>query len=443
MSFWRRPFFQLLAVFFSLGLFAWWTFHIVSLPPSVRNLFTEDQAIVAAATPLTPEEEWQKAVAKLPPGPQNHPPEVTALLDRLDRLPPTPYVLANALARDKATPPGQTPPPWTGQELSALQETQQAILDAWEPFFLGPPPDWPRYPDSVLLFRSTGLLLDRNPEMKELLTYRPGGNPRLLDPPRPEETPELMFPLLRQCRGLGAIRFGTLPWEFSDTVNTADLTVTGIIRLVSTPGITRPWLESLRAGLAPAPTMSDLRVGLAADQALFARAADYLEGLPPATSAPAGLVRYFQNEENARWYLQGAGNPKSAAQLAGQFRRYAEQLEVLRQKTFLAGPAWRQWLSGDPGQGLDPFLAQGLGGFRAFENVRMNYLVALAVLDARIAWEAGDLSAARRIPDPAQPGAFLQVVEKPEGVRITSAHVPFGETNPVFWQIPTGAEIGP
>lgn len=372
----------------------------------------------------------------LPPPPQDHAPEVAALLARLNNLPPVPYLLANALARDQATPAPQPPPPWTSQEISALEEMQQAFLNAWEPFFQVPPPDWPKYPDSILLFRSTGFLLFRYREATDLLTYQPGRGNRPGDLPRPEDAPELMFPLLRQCRNLGAIRLGIVPWEFSDTVRITDLKAAGVARLVSTPGISSAWLERLRAGLPAAPTMLDLRAGLDADRALFSRAADYLESLPTATSAHAGLARYFQNEVDARWYLRAAGNPDSAAQMAGQLRRGVEQLEFLRQKTFLAGSAWRQWLSGDPGQALESLLAQGLAGFRAFENVRMNYLVALSALDARIAWEKGGLAAARQVPDPARPGSFWTVAETPEGPRITSAHVPEGETSPASYRLP-------
>ena len=429
-------------MFFILGLFAWWTFQTVSLPPALRNLFEEDQAMAEAATPPSEEESFLAELNRLPAPPQEHAPEVASLLERLKNLPPIPYGLANALARDAATPQGQPPPPWSPEEISALENIRQAYLQAWQPFFGGPAPDWSRYPDSILLFRSTGFLLGQTPKVAELMSYQPGQRRRTSFLTNPEEVPELMFPLLRQCRNLGAIRFGVLQWELSETVCTADLIAGGVGRLLSDSGVSRPWLENLRASLAPAPTMLDLRASLAADRALFVRTADYLESLPPATSARAGLFRLLGDEQDTRWYLRSTGNPETAHQLGAQLRRDAEQLEILRQKTFLPGPAWRQWLSEDPGQGLNPLLAKGLGGFREFENVRMTYLVALAGLDARIAWEEGGLSAARRIRDPAQPGSFLQVEESPEGVRITSAHVSAGETTPASFVFPGPAEIG-
>ena len=436
MNFWQRPFFQLLAIFFILGLFAWWTFQTVSLPPALRNLFEEDQAMADAATPPSDEESFLAELSRLPAPPQEHAPEVASLLERLKNLPPIPYVLANALARDAATPKDQKPPPWTPEEISALEKMEQAYLGAWQPFFAGAAPDWSRYPDSILLFRSTGFLLGKDLKLAELVTYQPGTSRRATFVYNPEEAPELMFPLLRQCRNLGTIRFGVLQWEFSETVRTAELTASGVGSLVSEPGLPGGWLEGLRAGLAPAPSLQDLRAGLAADRALFLRTADFLEQVPPGTSARAGLFCLLQDENDTRWYLRSLGDPATASQLGAQLRRDAEQLEILRQKTFLPGPAWRQWLSEDPGQGLHPLLAKGLGGFLAFENVRMSYLVTLAALDARIAVEEGGWEAARRVPDPAKPGSFFQAENTEEGLRLTSAFVPKGTTNALSFLLP-------
>ena len=215
------------------------------------------------------------------------------------------------------------------------------------------------------------------------------------------------------------------------------------MRLVSEPEVPREWLESLRAGLAPAPTMLDLRASLRADRALFLRAADLLEKLPPGTSARAGLFRLLQDENDTRWYLRSSGNPETASQVGSQLRRDVDHIEILWQKTFLSGPAWRQWLSEDPGQGLSPLLAKGLGGFLAFENVRMNYLVALSALDARIALEQGGLEAARRVPDPARPGAFFQAEKTEGGVRLSSAYVPQGKTDALSFFVPTFLEKAP
>lgn len=440
---WQRPLTQVLLVILLLGLFAWWTLQTVSLPPAVRNLFEEDQAVVAAASPPPTEEGWRAESDRLPPWPQEHAPEVTALLERLKNLPPMPYLLANALARDAAIPRDQKPPPWSAEEISALEDFQQTYLQAWQPFLEGPAPDWPKYPDSILLFRSTMLLLGQNKKAAQLLTYRPGERKSVDCVSNPEEAPELMLPLLRQCRNLGAIRFGILQWEYSETIRTAEFTANGVMNLVSEPGVSREWLESLRAGLAPAPTMLDLRASLAADRALFLRAAEFMENLPLGTTAPAGLFRLLRDEGDARWYLRSSGNPQTASEVGLQLRRDVEQLENLRQKTFLSGPAWRQWLSEDPGQGLNPLLAKGLGGFLAFESVRMNYLVALSALEARIALEREGLEAARGVPDPARPGSFFQAEAKPEGVLLSSAYIPPGKTNALSFFVPTPGNLAP
>lgn len=442
MKVWQRPFFSLLAVFSLLGLFAWWIFQAASLPPVLRDLFQEDEAVMVAATPLSEEEKWQAELAKLPAPPQEHPPEVTALLERLRNLPPIPYVLATALAREAATPADQTPPPWTEDELGALTEVQQAYLRAWEPFLQGPAPDWPKYPDSILLFRSSFLLLGLQGEITKLMTYRPGKKKQPSLFTEPQEVPELMLPLLRHCRNLGSLRFGQLSWNFSETIRTTTLTAECLGGLASEMTYPREFLENLRRMVGPAPTLLDLRAGLLADRAFFLRTADFLGSLPPSTPADAALFCLLQDKKDTDQYLQLCGNPQTAAQLAAQLRLDAEQLEILRQKTFLAAPAWRQWLSGDPGRGLSPLLAQGLEGFRQFEDARMSYLVALAGLDARLAWEQGGVSAVRRIPDPAKPGAFLTVEEIPEGLRILSVHIPSGKTTPVSYVLPTPAGNG-
>jgi len=440
---WQRPLTQVVGVILILGLFTWWILQTVSLPPAVRNLFEEDQAVVTAASPPSPEEDWRAQSDRLPPWPQEHAPEVAALIERLKNLPLFPYLLANALARDAATPGDQKPPPWTAEELSALEDFRQAYLQAWRPFLEGPAPLWSEYPDSVLLFRSTTFLLGQNEKAAQLMTYRPGQRRSANFVSNPAEAPELMLPLLRQCRNLGAIRFGVLQWEYSETIRTAELTANAVIDLVSEPEVSREWLESLRDGLAPAPTMLDLRAGLAADRALFLKAAEFMENLPYNTTAPAGLFHILRDKNDTRWYLRSLGNPQTASEVGTQLRRDAEQLESLRQKTFLSGPAWRQWLSEDPGQGLNPVLAKGLGGFLAFESVRMNYLVALSALDARLALAKGGLEAVQAVPDPAKPGSFFQVESTEGGVLFTSAYVPAGKTNSLSFLVPTPGETAP
>ena len=78
---------RLFSIFLILGIFAWWTFRVVSLPPTLRNLWNEDQAIAEASTPPAKEEKWRIELAKLPAPPEEHAPEVSALLLRLQRLP--------------------------------------------------------------------------------------------------------------------------------------------------------------------------------------------------------------------------------------------------------------------------------------------------------------------------------------------------------------------
>jgi len=423
-----------------LGLFAWWIFASVSLPPSLRDLWKEDDAIASAATPASEEERAATELAKLPLPSQQHAPEVAALLQRLQNLPSLPYVLSQALAREAAAPAGQQTLPWTEEEKSALEEVQRSYLGAWAPFFQGPAPDWSNYPDSILLFRSSLFLLSLDEQRVRLLTYRPGqkAQPRFLAEVR--ELPELMLPLLRQCRNLGSIRFGGLAWEISETVRTAALTAEGIGGLISNPEYSPNILQIFLANLAPAPALSDLRAGLAADRSLFSRTAEYLESLPASTPAHLALERLLRGEKDNTGYLETAEGAGTAAQLAAQLRREAEQLDVLRQKTFLTGPAWRQWLTAEPGRELGPLLAQGLGGFREFEDVRMKYLVARAGLEARIAWQSNGPIAARRIADPARPGSFLKLEESPQGIRLTSAHIPLGQAEPVSYFIPLAVE---
>ena len=442
MRFWERPLIQLLAVFLLLGLFAWWTFQTVSLPPVLRDLFEEDEAIATAATPATEEEQFQQELARLPSPPENHAPEVAALRERLRNLPPIPYIVSNAMARDTATPKGETPPPWSDLELQNLRSIQAAYFGAWEPFLSGPAPDWKNFPDSILFFRSkTSPILATSKDYAKILQYVPGGQSE-----QPSWTwVEFSVKYLRQAQGVGAVRFGVglSSWSMTDTVSTAEMARKITTSLITQDNYPLEDLQALRAILPAEPSLENLRDGLDGDRSLFLRTADFLESLPPSTAAKTGIVKWLQDDSDAEWYLRKAGQPPLANDLAALLRRDAEQLEILRQKTFLPGPAWRQWLSGNPGAGLTPMLAQGLGGFKEFEATRQAYRVTQAALDARIALEEGGINAARRIPDPARSGSFLQVEETESGIRISSFYTPEGQTNALSFLVPASSAAAP
>lgn len=436
MKFWERPFGKLLGVFLLLGLFAWWTFHLVSSSPSIRDLLDEDLAIASAANRDPANESVAEDLKGFPPPRQEHAPEVASLLRSLQELPPFPYALANALARDQATPGNQPSLPWTEEEKNALAETRAQFLLAWEGFFRGSTPAWQRYPDSVRLFRGSFFLSSRFQNHLALLGYEPGGKNTRTFLNEPTAFPEFYLPLLRQCRHLGVLRLGQPLWDSSETVRVADLTREIIVSLLLQPGYSPESLEALRTTVAPAPTLEDLRTALAVDRAVLSDSADNLDTLPPATPARSGLRWLFPEGLDASSLLQSYGQPDRAIELAGRLRNHAGQLETIRQKTFLSGPAWRQWLSHDPGRDLSPPLAGELAAFREFEDVRMGYLVGLAALEVRIFLGKGDSSAARRIPDPARPGSFLRVEDKPEGVQVASAFIPTGESAPVSFLLP-------
>ena len=129
---WERTAVRLFTIFLILGIFAWWTFRVVSLPPTLRNLWNEDQAIAEASTPPAKEENWRVDLTKLPAPPEEHAPEVSALLLRLQRLPPIPYALRTALQRNASTPEGQPFPPWSGEEKQALRGSLAIFYEAFK-----------------------------------------------------------------------------------------------------------------------------------------------------------------------------------------------------------------------------------------------------------------------------------------------------------------------
>ena len=426
---WERPFFRLLAVFFILGLFAWWTFRTVSLPLVLRDLFEEDGAIATAATPETEEEKFLRELSQLPAPPEVHAPEVAALIERLNQLPAVPYLVQAARQRDAARREGEPAVPWSEEEKRAEDTLRENYLKAWEPFFSAPPPDWVRFPDSTRLFRANlADLLDRPPgyNLGDFLAY------------------DLSRGFLKSLRHLGALRFGfglsTMnPWGNTDVIGLfrtfCEMTQDGLL-----PS------ESFFSSRPPPPDVGDLRQALRVDQALFLRAAEYLENLPENISGVAALSRYLKSPGDADWFLQKAGPRISAPELAAYLRRDAAQIATLEQKTFLSGPAWRQWLEGDPGAGLSPTLQAGLGGLREFEQVRLRYQVTLAMLEARQKVLSSGLEAATRVPDPAQPGDFLMINQGEEFLSISSKfRIPDASTNGMTIAFPseTASEIRP
>jgi len=418
---WERPSVQLAGVFGLLGLLAWWTFQVVSVPPSLRTLFDEDEAIATAAIPPTEEEQFQKELARLPAPPENHAPEVVALISRLGKLTPPPAIVARAVLRDRQTPKDQTPFGWSEPELAALQNYQTRLREAWEPFFLGPAPDWKRFPDSALLFRTDlFFLMGSRSDLIRYLTYQPG-QPASWEY-QPGDDPVFFLRLFQQVASLGTLRFGSLSgWAMSDVVSR----ITWTEKVLQDVGFffvadgedPKGWLA-----LVPAPpTVSSLREGLQADRAVFARSAEYLQSLPAGTPATVALTRLLGDKTDAEWFIRHVNQPKTAQDLAGILREGAGQIGTLEQKTYLSGPAWRQWLAGNPSSGLSPALQGALGGMQEFEEKTLAYQVALAFVRASSAYRQSGVDGMKNIPDPARPGSFLSITTSTNGITLSSS----------------------
>jgi len=401
---WERPFVQLFAIFLLLGLLAFWTFQTVSLPPVLRDLFEEDSAVAAAALPPTEEERFQQELSRLPAPPENHAPEVAALLERLRKLPPVPYLVQAARQRDAAVPQGEAAPPWSAEELAALEQMSADFQQAWEPFVESPPIPWDRYPDSSRLFRS---------QISELKDMPPGYNFSsyfLLNP---------NLNLHKPLRRLGALRFGTdfllsNGWAGLDTVSLAVITRLFFIEQAA-------FTDGSSAAPSP-PQIEDLRWGLRSDRSLFLSSSRYLEALPPDTPASVALQRFLGNQDQAEWFLRRVPLIKTSAELARHLRIDAEQILSLENRTYLAAPAWRQWLE-NSASGLSPTLRDSLEGLRGFEQTRLGYQVSVALSEAVGKIQAGDVPGAKQMVDPAQPGTFLQVQET-EGKFTVSSVLP-------------------
>lgn len=407
MKVWERPFIRLLAAFLVLGMFAWWTFQTVSLPPVVRDLFEEDSAIAAAALPPNEEERLQQEMSRLPAPPENHAPSVAALLQRLRNLPPPPYILQVARQRDTTVRQGETAPPWNPAELAAAAESKAAFLAAWEPFLNGPPVEWEKYPDSARLFRSNLFTLLENPsgpKVDEELFFSPD------------------FRFVKMLKGLGTLRFGSLSsWSFTDTVFLSKFLLDKTTTFQGSDDL----LRTIIANFPTPPTVDDLRSGLRVDRSLFLSAAQYLEGLPPSTSAQLGLTSFLDDPRDAEWFLGRLPKPDlDVIGLAAYLRQASQQISSLEQKTFLTSQAWQQWLAGNPTAGLPGILAVSLQGIQDFETTRTRHQLTQAFLKAALTFREAGLDAARQTPDPARPGQFLQVETSDSGTVISTSWQP-------------------
>jgi len=410
---WERPIVQLFAIFLLLGLFAWWTFQTVSLPPALRDLFEEDSAIATAAVSSNEEERFDQELRRLPAPPENHAPEVAALLQRLRTLPPAPYILQVARQRDSAVRQGENAPPWNPAELAAEAESKAAFLAAWEPFLSGPPVEWEKYPDSARLFRSNLFTLLENPngqKFAEELFFGPD------------------FRFIKMLRGLGALRFGSLSsWSFTDTVMLSKFLLDKTTSFQGSDDL----LRATVGDFPPPPTADDLRSGLRVDRSLFLSAAQYLESLPPSTSAQLGLTSFLDEPGDAEWFLGRLPKPDlDVIGLAAHLRQASRQISSLEQRTFLPYQAWRQWLAGNPAQGLPVILADSLRGIEEFETTRTRHQLTQAFLKAALAFREAGLDASRQTPDPARPGQFLQVETSDGGTVISTSWQPDPSTEP-------------
>jgi len=364
---------QLLTGLLLLGVFSWWTIQAVSLPPVLRDLFEEDDAIAWAARPPAEEDPEQAELVKLPTPSEQHAPEVATLLASL---------------REFAPDDGE--------------EDLKNFLEAWEVFAQGPPIPWQSYPDSARLLRGNFLKLLRPPH-----TENDPGEVFFLPNPR----------LVRKLQGLGTLRFESGSWAMTDTVAVSEMFCEAT---TSFEGSTAD-LRSLRDSFPPSPSVQHLRDGLRTDRAVLTSAALYLENLPARTPARLGLARFLGNLPDADAFLLVFSDPgMSAGTLARQLRQSCDQIADLEQKTFLSSAAWRLWLESNPSQGLGPLLGGSLDGMRGLETAQRRHAVILACLEAGLAYRQEGLAAARRVPDPARAGSFLRVEATPEQVVIRS-----------------------
>ncbi len=420
----QRSIQQLVAVFILLTAIAWWITGRVAISHSMREFFLgEEETSTPPETPPGEQEKVliEKALAELPPPPAEHSPEVAELISRLQELQTIPAILVNAVKRDRDTPKEQTPPTWSDAELQALRDYQTKFRQAWEPFLSGLAPDWAKFPDSAIFFRS------QFPPMTEPFEDITRYGLYEAEQPQswggePENQREFYHRLFHQMTTLGTLRFGGLSgWAVTDMVMGAKLSEEMIRKseYYFSPQSQNP--EELLPLTPPPPTVATLREGLKTDRAVFLRSAQYLESLPPQTPAKIGLTRLLGDEGDASWFVSHVNNPKTVRDLATILRQGADQIGSLEQKTYLSGPAWRQWLAGDLGSGMNPALQGALKGMAEFEQVQMQYQVSLAFLQASAAYRKTGVEGMRNIPDPARPGSFLSVASSTNGITLSSA----------------------
>ena len=420
----QRSIQQLVAVFILLSAIAWWITGRVAVSHSVREFFLGEEE--TSTQPEAPPGEQEqaliaKAIAELPPPPAEHSPEVAELISRLTELQTIPAILVNAVKRDRNTPKDQTPSPWSEAEREALKSYQTKLREAWEPFLSGTPPDWENFPDSAIFFRSQFPPMSKRFEDQFHYGFYTAGAPESWSI-RPESQPEFYLRFFRQCGSLGTLRFGSISgWAVTDTVYMAKLSEETIKKTEYLFPPQSPNPDEVLSLAPPPPTVTNLREGLKTDQAVFKKTAQYLESLPPQTPAKIALTRLLGDEGDAGWFVSHVDNPKTAKDLAAILQEAAKQINSLEQKTYLSGPAWRQWLAGDLGSGLSPALKGALKGMSDFEATVIQYQVSLAFLQASAAFRKSGLEGMRAIPDPARPGSFLTVTNSSDGITLSSA----------------------
>lgn len=420
----QRSLQQLLAVFILLAAIAWWITGRVSVSHSVREFFLGEAEALAQAESSPEEQEKNlltKVLAELPPPPAQHSPEVADLISQLQGLQTIPAMVVQAVKRDRDTPKEETPPAWSDAEVQALRDYQAKFRQAWELFLSGPAPDWAKFPDSAIFFRSQFPPMTKPYE--EIIRY---GLYEAEQPQswniEPEDQPEFYLRLFRQITTLGTLRFGGLSgWAMTDTVRGAEFSEE-MIRKSGYYFSTRAQNPEELLSLTPSPpTVASLREGLKTDRAVFLETARYLESLPPQTPAKIGLTRLLNDKGDAGWFVSHVKNPQTVKELAAILRQGADQIGSLEQKTYLSGPAWRQWLTGDLQSGMNPALQGALKGMSEFEQVQMRYQVSLAFLQASVAYRKSGMEGMRNIPDPARPGTFLSVSSSTNGITLSSA----------------------
>jgi hypothetical protein len=425
----QRSLQQLLAVFILLAAIAWWITARVAVSHSVRDFFLGEEESATLPEPSPEEQEkifMNRVLTELPPLPAEHSPEVASLLSRLKELLNIPPILTNAVKRDQETPIDQTPVTWNEAELAALKSYQNKFWEAWEPFLSGPAPVWSNFPDSALLFRSHlsppwyGKTSDGTDAIE--LAFYQAEEPESLSG-GPDAHPEFFLRVFRQMTTLGTLRYGSSNfWGMGDAVALTSMAKNALADsgYFFPPRQENP--EEFQSYAPPVPSIATLREGLKTDRAIFIRMADYLDTLPAQTPANMALTRLLGDKNDADWFADRLENPKTAHDLAVVLREGIEQIPLLEQKTYLSGPAWRQWSTGNPEGGLSLLLRGSLDGMKEFEMTQMEYQVALAFLKTSAAYRTTGIEGMRTIPDPARPGSFLAVISSTNGIRISSAY---------------------